>query len=100
MEMILTAGMVDAEEALRIGLINEVTSPEDLLVTCHKMAGKMMRNSPRAMAAAIRSVNAGYKAGLNGFETEINEFGGCFGTEEFIEGTGAFLEKRKANFRK
>ena len=99
MEMILTAGMVDAAEAYRIGLVNMVVPQDELMDTCRKMAGKMMRNSPMAMAAAIRSVNAGFKDGVNGFNVEIDEFGKCFGTPEFVEGTTAFLEKRKANFR-
>ena len=99
MEMILTAGMIDATEAHRIGLVNMVVSQDELMDTCRKMAGKMMRNSPMAMAAAIRSVNAGFKDGVNGFNVEIDEFGKCFGTPEFVEGTTAFLEKRKANFR-
>jgi len=99
MEMILTAGMIDAAEAYRIGLVNMVVTQDELLNTCRKMAGKMMHNSPMAMAAAIRSVNAGFKAGVNGFDVEIDEFGKCFGTPEFVEGTTAFLEKRKANFR-
>ena len=99
MEMILTAGMVDATEAYRIGLVNMVVPQDELMGTCRKMAGKMMRNSPMAMAAAIRSVNAGFIDGVNGFNVEIDEFGKCFGTPEFVEGTTAFLEKRKANFR-
>ena len=70
MEMILTAGMIDATEAHRIGLVNMVVSQDELMDTCRKMAGKMMRNSPMAMAAAIRSVNAGFKDGVNGFNIE------------------------------
>ena len=99
MEMILTAGMIDAAEAFHIGLVNLVVPQVELMDTCRKMAGKMMRNSPMAMAAAIRSVNAGFSDGVNGFKIEIDEFGKCFGTPEFVEGTTAFLEKRKANFR-
>jgi enoyl-CoA hydratase len=99
MEMILTAGMIDAPEAYRIGLVNQMVLQAELMDACRKMAGKMMRNSPMAMAAAIRSVNAGYQDGVNGFEVEINEFGKCFGTPEFVEGTTAFLEKRKADFK-
>jgi enoyl-CoA hydratase len=98
MEMILSAGMIDADEAHRIGLVNHVVDQDILLSSCKEMAKQMMRNSPNAQSAAIRAINAGYKSGLNGFETEINEFGNCFGTEEFIEGTQAFLEKRKPNF--
>ncbi len=98
MEMILTASMIDANEALKIGLVNHVVEQEILMDEARSMAKKMKRNSPMAMASAIRSVNAGYNNALNGFDIEIEEFGNCFGTEEFIEGTTAFLEKRRADF--
>ncbi|NOQ91249.1 MAG: enoyl-CoA hydratase, partial [Flavobacteriaceae bacterium] len=51
-----------------------------------------------AISAAIKAVNANFKDGVNGFNVEIEQFGNCFGTEDFEEGTTAFLEKRKANF--
>jgi enoyl-CoA hydratase len=51
-----------------------------------------------AISSAIKSVNAGFIDGVDGFEVEKIEFGKCFGTEQFTEGTTAFLEKRKANF--
>ena len=57
-----------------------------------------MKNSPFAIGQAIKAVNANFKEGVNGFETEIKAFGKCFGTEDFKEGTSAFLEKRKADF--
>lgn len=98
MELILTAGMIDANEAYRIGLVNSVVEQENLLEEARGMAAKMKKNSPLAMAAAIRSVNAGYNNDLNGFDVEIDAFGTCFGTDEFIEGTSAFMEKRRANF--
>lgn len=98
MEMILSAGMIDAQEAYRIGLVNQVIELENLLEEARGMAKKMKRNSPLAMAAAIKSVNDGYKDGVNGFESEIDAFGSCFGTDDFKEGTSAFLEKRRANF--
>jgi enoyl-CoA hydratase len=63
-----------------------------------KIASKIMRNSSVAISKAINAVNANFKDGVNGFETEIEEFGNCFGTEDFREGTTAFLEKRKAEF--
>lgn len=98
MEMIMTAKMVTAEEALNYGLVNQVTSQEELMAACKKIALKIVKNSPVAIASAIRAVNAGYTDGVNGFETEIEEFGKCFGTEDFKEGTTAFIEKRKAEF--
>ncbi len=98
LEMILTAGMISAEEAHREGLVNHVVKQEDLLSVCNEIAQKMIKNSPAAIAMAIHAVNANFKEGENGFETEIKSFGRCFGTEDFKEGTKAFLEKRKAVF--
>lgn len=98
MEMIMTAGMIDANQALQYGLINHVTTPEELLEFTRKIAGKIMKNSSVAIASAINAINANYEDGENGFEVEIEEFGNCFGTEDFKEGTQAFLEKRKADF--
>ena len=51
-----------------------------------------------AIARAIKSVNAGFIDGINGFEVEKKEFGNCFATLEFVEGTTAFMQKRKPNF--
>lgn len=98
MEMVMTAGMIDANTAKDYGLVNHVVSQEELLPLAEKIAGKIMRNSSVAISKAIKAVNANYKDGVNGFETEIKEFGNCFGTEDFKEGTTAFLEKRKADF--
>lgn len=99
-EMIFTAGMVSAEEANQWGLVNHVTTQEELLPLAQKIAQKIIQNSGTAIASAIRSVNALYtKGGQAGFDTEIDEFGKCFGTADFKEGTGAFIEKRKPSFR-
>src|SRR5690554_7141376 len=98
MEMIMTAGMIDANQALQYGLVNHVTTLEELLEFAEKTAGRIMKNSSVAIASAIKAINANYKDGENGFEVEIEEFGNCFGTEDFKEGTQAFLQKRKADF--
>lgn len=98
MELIMTAAMVSAEDAKNYGLVNHVTTLEGLLPLAEKLAGKIMRNSSVAIASAIKAVNANFKDGVNGFDIEINEFGNCFGTEDFTEGTTAFLEKRKPVF--
>jgi len=79
-------------------LINHLVAQEELMPLAQKLAGKIMRNSSVAIAAAIGAVNAGYTNGVDGFEAEITAFGNCFGTEDFTEGTTAFLEKRKADF--
>lgn len=98
MEMVMTAGMIDADQALGYGLVNHVVEQVELLPLCEKIASKIMRNSSVAISKAIKAVNANYKDGKDGYKVEIKQFGKCFGTEDFIEGTTAFLEKRKANF--
>ncbi|WP_335973148.1 enoyl-CoA hydratase/isomerase family protein [Gaetbulibacter jejuensis] len=98
MELVMTAGMIDAQTALNYGLVNHVTTQDDLLPLAEKIASKIMRNSSVAISKAIKAVNANFKDGVDGFAIEIEEFGNCFGTEDFTEGTTAFLEKRKADF--
>ena len=98
MELIMTAGMIDANQALQYGLVNHVTTLEELLPLANKLASKIARNSSVAIAAAIEAINAGFEDGENGFGAEITQFGKCFGTADFQEGTQAFLEKRKADF--
>jgi enoyl-CoA hydratase len=98
MEMIMTAGMVNAEEAKRYGLVNHVVPQSELLPFCYGIADKIIRNSPIAIAQAIEAINANYKEGTDGYQIEIKGFGRCFGTDDFKEGTTAFLEKRKAAF--
>ncbi|WP_046745706.1 enoyl-CoA hydratase/isomerase family protein [Kordia zhangzhouensis] len=98
MEMIMTAAMIGAEEAKQCGLVNHVTTQEELLPLANKLAAKITRNSLVAIRGAIKAVNAKYIDGKNGYEVEIEEFGNCFGTDDFKEGTTAFLEKRQADF--
>lgn len=97
-EMILTGETIDAEAAYKWGLVNHLVPAEELLNKCLDIAKKIATKSPTAIAAAIRSINAGYNPQLNGYEVEIEEFGKCFGTEDFKEGVSAFLEKRKPQF--
>ena len=98
MELITTASMISSNEALKIGLVNHVVDQTELMPFCLKIAGKICKNSPNAIQNAINAINANYADGTDGFKTEIEAFGNCFGTKEFIEGTSAFLEKRKPNF--
>jgi enoyl-CoA hydratase len=98
MELIMTAAMISAEKALELRLVNYVCSLEELMPLVGKLANKIMSNSLVAIGAAIKSVNANFKDGVDGYKVEVSEFGNCFGTEDFKEGTTAFLEKRKANF--
>ncbi|MGB5942292.1 MAG: enoyl-CoA hydratase-related protein [Leeuwenhoekiella sp.] len=98
MEMIFTAGMINAEKALQYGLVNHVTTAEELLPLAEKLARKILENSGVAIKAAIAAINAGYQNGVDGYKAEIEAFGNAFGTEDFKEGTSAFLAKRKPEF--
>lgn len=98
MEMILTGGMVQAEEAHAFGLVNQVVPANELLEKARGLATKIAKQSGTAIQAAIQAVNASLDPAQNGFEQEIKSFGSCFGTADFHEGVSAFLEKRKPNF--
>ncbi|MAY86083.1 enoyl-CoA hydratase/isomerase family protein [Leeuwenhoekiella sp. A16] len=98
MEMIFTAAMIDANQALQYGLINHVTAQEGLIPLAEKIGAKITANSGVAIKAAIEAINAGFGAKKEGFSKEIEAFGNSFGTADFKEGTSAFLEKRKADF--
>jgi enoyl-CoA hydratase len=97
-ELIMTAGMMKAEDAKDWGLVNHVTFQKELLVLAEKIANKIAKNSPKAIGLAIESVNAGQVDGVNGFDVEIAKFGESFGTEDFKTGTQAFLNKEKPTF--
>ncbi len=98
LELILSGGMIDANEAFRIGLVNSVVAPTELLNVCTELALRVSKNSPSAISAAIKAVNAFSNYSKDGFEEEINAFASCFETGDFIEGTKAFFEKRKPQF--
>lgn len=98
MELIMTAGMIGAEDAKAYGLVNHVVPQAELVDFCKGIASKIMKNSPVAISAAIKAINANFTDGVNGYEAEIKAFGEAFGTADFKEGTTAFLEKRKAEF--
>ena len=97
-EMIFTADMITAEKAQQIGLVNHVVAQADLLAKADEILEKIKLRAPLALASAVKAVNAGFNPKLNGYQTEIEEFGNCFNTNDFKEGTAAFLEKRKAKF--
>jgi len=99
MEMIMTGDMVTAAEAHQLGLVNQVTTAENLLPVAEALLQKILTRAPLAIAAAITAINAAGRNNVNGFETEIEEFAKCFGTADFKEGVTAFLQKRKPGFK-
>ena len=99
MELILSANMINADRGEKVGLINHITSKEDLMDFTNDLAKKISTNSSTAIKASIKCINSNFKDGENGYLTEINEFSDCFQSEDFIEGTNAFIEKRKAKFK-
>jgi len=99
LELLVTADMIGAEEARALGLVNHVTTPDQLMNKCLEIAGKIAKLAPLAVSGIIGSVNAFLSKGSDGFATEISEFGKCFVTEDFQEGAAAFLEKRAPVFK-
>lgn len=97
-ELHMTADMISAEQALQLGLVNYVVPQDQLMSKSIELLQKIMSKSPKAITGVINTVNAYYTECVDGFAAEVNEFGKCFATEDFKEGTSAFLEKRKAVF--
>ncbi len=97
MQAIMTADMFTAERAYEIGLVNEVVEQAELINRAKEIASKIVKNSSVAIRHAIRAINASDKD--NGFEVEIESFGNLFDEDDFKEGTTAFVEKRKPNFK-
>ncbi len=100
LEMIMTGAKIDAEEALRIGLVNRVLPQEELLAAVTKTAQKILRNGPIAVQMAKEAVRRGTQMPLaDGASLEADLFGMISSTEDMKEGMKAFLEKRKPEFR-
>jgi enoyl-CoA hydratase len=99
MELILSGRFVGAQEALKLGLVNKVTSPEELMSTCEEMARAFLSKPPLAVRYAMEAIDEGSQMSLDeGSYLEANMFGLCFSTEDMKEGVGAFLEKREPKF--
>jgi len=100
MQMVLAGEMITAQEAHRIGLVNEVTAPVDLIPRAEAIAAKIIANAPLAVQYTMEVVNKGMEMTLTeGLHLEAALFGLCCATEDKTEGTTAFLEKRVAVFK-
>jgi enoyl-CoA hydratase len=100
LELMLTADVISAQEAKNLGLVNHVVANrEDLMTLAHTIMKKILSKGPVAVANVIKSVNAGYSFEHAGYTAEAQYFAECSTTEDFKEGTAAFLEKRPASFK-
>jgi enoyl-CoA hydratase len=100
LEVMMTAAMIDANEAKQLGLVNYVVTAEELLPKTKELLAVITSKGPNAISRVIAAVNAYYDTAQNGFDTEMKLFGECFGTDEMKEGVSAFLEKRKPDFNR
>jgi enoyl-CoA hydratase len=99
-QLLLTGEMIGAQEAHRIGLVNEVTTPANLIPRAEEIAVKIAANAPLAVRYTLEAVNQGFEMPLEeGLQLEASLFGKSCATEDKKEGTAAFLEKRKAEFK-
>ncbi|MDI6600855.1 MAG: short-chain-enoyl-CoA hydratase [Thermoanaerobacteraceae bacterium] len=99
-ELIFTGAQINADEALRIGLVNRVVEPEKLMEEAKNLAMKIASNAPIAVSLAKQAINKGIDVDLNtGMAYEAEVFGLCFSTKDQKEGMTAFVEKRKAEFK-
>lgn len=98
-ELLISGAMIDADAALRYGLVNYVVTLQELMPKCRSILDVVNTKAPLAISKCIQAVNAVFHHPLNGFDIESRAFGECFGTEDMKEGAAAFLEKRKPVFK-
>ena len=99
MELLISGSTIDASTALQYGLVNHLVPDHQLLSKATDILTVINSKAPLAVAGCIKAVNAVWDPAQNGYEAEVNEFGHCFGTDDMKEGTIAFLEKRKPDFK-
>jgi enoyl-CoA hydratase len=98
-EFMITGNMLDAATALQYGLVNYVVPQEELLNKAKSILELVNTKAPLAVGRCIKAANAVFNHTKDGFAEEVKLFGECFATEDMVEGTSAFLEKRKPNFQ-
>ena len=99
-ELITTGKIINAEESLRIGLVNVIAPQDELLMSARKMASTILGNGPLAIASSLYCIQEGLAVPIKeGMEIEVQEFGKLFQHDERMEGLTAFIEKRPADFR-
>lgn len=98
LELLMSAGMIDAATALSYGLVNYVVPAENLIAKATEILSIIQSKAPIAVAKCIEAANAVFDESKDGYETEVKAFADSFDTQDRVEGTTAFLEKRKAVF--
>ena len=104
MELQMTGNLIDANEALNLGLVNHICAPEKLLEKTKEILLTIQSKAPYAVGKIIECINvavvsdSAYTNGKSGYDKEVESFGDCFATDDSKEGAAAFLEKRKPHF--
>ncbi len=99
LELLMSAGMIDANTALQLGLVNYVVPQDELIKKAVSILELINTKAPIAVAKCIEIANAVFDETKDGYAVEVTAFGDCFATDDMKEGTTAFLEKRKAAFQ-